>query len=100
MEYPFLLLWCIIGKYDNIEYLPETGDFQIESNKKVGIIGKDGKTKVQPYYDAIDLMDSASGLYLVQKDKKYGVIDIRGNTKIYIENDGFRNMKFHFMFRK
>ena len=74
-------------KYDNIEYLPETGDFQIESNKKVGIIGKDGKTKVQPYYDAIDLMDSASGLYLVQKDKKYGVIDIRGNTKIYIEND-------------
>ncbi len=33
-------------------------------------------------------MDSASGLYLVQKkDKKYGVIDIRGNTKIYIEND-------------
>lgn len=74
-------------KYDNIEYLPETGDFKIESNKKVGIIGKDGKTKVQPLYDAIDLMDSASGLYLVQKDKKYGVIDIRGNTKIYIEND-------------
>ncbi len=75
------------AKYDDITYLPEIGDFKITSNKKVGILDKSGKTKVQPLYDSIELMSSDAGLYVVQKDKKYGVLDLTGNTKIYIEND-------------
>ena len=75
------------AKYDNITYEPEIGDFKITSNKKVGILDKTGKTKVQPLYDSIELMSSDAGLYVAQKDKKYGVLDLTGNTKIYIEND-------------
>lgn len=74
-------------KYDNITYLKNTGDFLVETNKKVGILSNTGETKVQIMYDNIELMDSDSGLYVVKRDNKYGVIDIRGNIKIYIEND-------------
>lgn len=74
-------------KYDNITYLPNTGDFLVETNKKVGILSSMGETKVQIMYDSIELMDNDSGLYVAKKDNKYGVIDIRGNIKIYIEND-------------
>ena len=74
-------------KYDSITYLPNTDDFLVETNKKVGILSSKGETKVQIMYDSIQLMDSDSGLYVVQKDKKFGAIDIRGNVKIYIEND-------------
>lgn len=74
-------------KYDNITYLPNTGDFLVETNGKVGILSKNKETKVQIMYDSIELMDSDAGLYLVKKDNKYGVIDIKGNIKIYIEND-------------
>lgn len=75
------------AKYDNIEYLPYTGDFLVESNKKVGIMSKNKEIKVQLLYDSIELMDIDAGLYLAKRDNKYGVIDIRGNTKIYIEYD-------------
>lgn len=74
-------------KYDNITYLPNTGDFLVETNKKVGILSKSKETKVQIIYDSIELMDSDAGLYVAKKDNKYGVIDIKGNIKIYIEND-------------
>lgn len=75
------------AKYDNIYYLPNTGDFLVENNKKVGILSSSGETKVQIIYDSIELMDSDAGLYVAKKENKYGVIDIRGNIKIYIEND-------------
>lgn len=74
-------------KYDNITYLPHTGDFLVETNKKVGILTAERRTKVQIIYDSIELMDSDSGLYVAKKDNKYGVIDSNGNIKIYIEND-------------
>ena len=74
-------------KYDNITYLPETGDFKVESDGKVGILGNKGETRIQIMYDSIELMDSDAGLYLASNDGKYGVIDIRGSIKIYIEND-------------
>lgn len=74
-------------KYDNITYLPETGDFKVESDGKVGIMGSKGETRIQIMYDSIELMDSDAGLYLASNNGKYGVIDIRGNIKIYIEND-------------
>ncbi len=74
-------------KYDNITYLVNTGDFLVETNKKVGIMSASRDTKVDIIYDRIELMDSDSGLYVAKIDNKYGVIDIRGNIKIYIEND-------------
>lgn len=75
------------AKYDNILYLPNTGNFLVETNKKIGILSSSGETRVQIIYDSIELMDSDAGLYVAKKDNKYGVIDTRGNTKIYIEND-------------
>lgn len=74
-------------KYDNITYLPQVGDFLVETGKKVGILSPSRETKVQIIYDSIQLMDSDTGLYVVKKDNKYGVLDLKGNVKIYIEND-------------
>lgn len=76
------------AKYDNITYLPNVGDFLVESNKKVGIMSKNKDTKIQIIYDSIELMDADAQLYVAKKDNKYGVIDFKGNIKIYIENDG------------
>lgn len=75
------------AKYDNITYLPNVGDFLVESNKKVGIMSKNRDTKIQIMYDSIELMDADAGLYVAKKDNKYGVLDLKGNIKIYIEND-------------
>ena len=86
----------IEAKYDNIEYLPYSGDFLVTSNNKVGIISSNKETKVQILYDSLELIDNESGLYLAKKDNKYGVIDSNGNIKIYIEYDqiGIDNTKF------
>ena len=73
------------AKYDNITYLPNVGDFLVESNKKVGVLSKNGETKIQIIYDSIELMDSDAGLYVVKKDNKYGVLDLQGKTKIFTE---------------
>ena len=75
------------AKYDNITYLPYTGDFLVQTNNKVGIISSSRETKVDIIYDSIELMDIDASLYVVKKDNKYGVIDFNGNIKIYIEND-------------
>ena len=75
------------AKYDNITYLPETGDFKVEVDGKVGILSNKGETRIQIIYDDIELMDSDEGLYVASNNGKYGVIDTRGNIKIYIEND-------------
>ena len=48
----------IEAKYDKITYLPNSGEFKVESNKKVGIITKTKDTRVQLIYDSIELMDS------------------------------------------
>ena len=75
-------------KYDYIEYLPNSGDFLVESNNKVGVISAKKEMKIQILYDSLELIDSDSGLYLAKKDNKYGVIDAKGNIKIYMEYDG------------
>lgn len=84
------------AKYDNITYLPNLGDFMVESNDKFGIISRQGQTKVQIMYDSITLIDSDAGLYVAERDGKYGVIDTNGVIKIYIENDeiGIDTSKF------
>ena len=74
-------------KYDYIEYLPNSGDFLVKSNNKVGIISAKRETKVQILYDSLELIDKDTGLYLAKRDNKYGVIDSKGNIKIYIEYD-------------
>ena len=74
-------------KYDNIEYLPNSGDFLVQSNNKVGIISAKKETKIQLLYDSLELVDSDSGLYIAKRDNKYGVIDSKGNIKVYIEYD-------------
>ena len=83
-------------KYDNIEYLPYSGDFLVTSNNKVGIISAKRETKIPISYDSLELIDSDSGLYLAERDKKYGVVDSNGNTKVYIEYDqiGVDNTQF------
>ena len=83
-------------KYDNIEYLPNSGDFLVQSNNKVGIISSKKETKIQLLYDSLELVDSDSGLYIAKRDNKYGVIDSKGNIKVYIEYDeiGIDNSKF------
>ena len=86
----------IEAKYDYIEYLPNSGDFLVKSNNKVGIISAKKESKVQILYDSLELIDSDSGLYLAKRDNKYGVIDSKGNIKIYIEYDqiAIDNTKF------
>lgn len=86
----------IEAKYDYIEYLPNSGDFLVKSNNKVGIISSKKETKVQILYDSLELIDSDSGLYIAKKDNKYGIIDSKGNIKVYIEYDqiGIDNTKF------
>ena len=75
------------AKYDDITYMPETGDFLVTSNKKVGIMSNEGTLKVQIIYDDIDLMDKDAGLYLAKRDTKYVILDVKGNIKLYMEYD-------------
>lgn len=84
------------AKYDDITYLPDTGDFLVKSNNKYGIMSKSREMKVQIMYNNIWLMDSDAGLYLVKKDNKYGIIDFQGNIKVYTEYDdiGIDTSKF------
>lgn len=86
----------IEAKYSGISFLPNSGDFLVKSNNKVGIISSKRETKIQILYDSLELIDSDLGLYLAKKDNKYGIIDSRGNIKIYIEYDeiGIDNSKF------
>jgi len=86
----------IEAKYDNIEYLPNSGDFLVESNGRVGIISAKKQTKVQIIYESLELIDKDSGLYVAKRNNKYGVIDSNGKIKVYIEYDqiGIDNTKF------
>ncbi len=74
-------------KYDEITYLVTIEDFLVEADGEVGILSSSGETKVDIAYESIELMDSDTGLYLVQQNDRYGVIDIKGRVKIDIEND-------------
>lgn len=74
-------------KYDAIEYLPDTGDFLVTSNKKMGILSKNGDMRVQLLYDSIQLLDSDAGLYIAKRENKYGIIDIKGTIIVHVEYD-------------
>lgn len=74
-------------KYDNIEYVQYSSDFLVQSNGKIGIISKEGATKVTASYDELTLMDRDTNLYKTRKDNLYGVIDSNENVIVYPENE-------------
>ncbi len=69
-------------KYDEIKYLPVTGDFLIKSNAKYGILAKDASVIIKAIYDEIKVMDNQNGLYLIKRNNAYGVVDIKGKVVI------------------
>ena len=88
-------------KYEEIKYIPETGDFFATSNGKVGIISKDGAMKVQILYDSLNLMDKAKfekndirnkyllvdNLIPVKKNNLWGLVDKNGKTVVDFKYD-------------
>lgn len=76
----------ITPRYTQVEYMEGTRDFVVTTEeRKVGIIGSDGMTKVKPDYDSINIIDRNAGLYLVANNNKQGVIN--SNGKIIIHQD-------------
>ena len=75
------------AKYSNISYVPDTSDFLVEDNKKVGLLSSSGQTKIRIDYDEINILDSESKLYVVAKNKKYGVVDSNGQVVITLDYD-------------
>ncbi len=76
----------ITPRFMQIEYMEGTDDFIVTTQeKKVGIYGSDGLTKVKPDYDTINVIDKNIGLYLVSSNNKQGVIN--SNGKIIIHQD-------------
>ena len=62
-------------KYDDIEYLPTTGDFLVKSNEKYGIVSKTKETKVQLIYDSIEFRIAILNTKLLLSNKE-GVTSI------------------------
>lgn len=69
-------------KYSEISYIPNTGDFLVKIDDKIGIKTNTGKDKIKVQYDQIELINQDLKMYVVQKDKKYGVIN--QNEKVII----------------
>ena len=72
-------------KYDGISYVQYSTDFMIVTNRKVGLLSKDGKTKINALYDELTLMDRNNKLYRVKKGSNYGVINENEDTILYPE---------------
>ena len=79
----------IVGlKYTNIEFIEGSQEFIVTTpEKKVGLITKDGDTRVSPQYDALKQIDKDRNLYLATNNKKSGVIERNGKILIYLEYD-------------
>ena len=75
-------------KYTNIEFIEGSQEFIVTTpEKKVGLITKDGDTRVSPQYDALKQIDKDRNLYLATNNKKSGVIERNGKILIYLEYD-------------
>ncbi len=78
----------ISSRYAQVEYMEGTEDFIVTTeDKKVGVIGKDGTTKVKPDYDTINIIDRIVGLYLISSNNKQGVVDLEGNIIVHQDYD-------------
>ena len=71
-------------KYDKISYIPDSNEFLISSNGKIGIKEADGKDKMKIQYQEINLISQSTKLYVVKKDDRYGVVDAAEDTVIPI----------------
>ena len=78
-------------KYDEINYIPDSKTFSVESNGKVGLFDKFGTRKIALEYDSITSMGKNSNLYVVKTNNQYGVVNANKNesdkTIIYPEYD-------------
>lgn len=72
-------------KYDNVSYVQCSTDFLIKTNGKVGLMSKDGETKINALYDELTLMDRNAKLYKIKTGNTYGIIDEDEDTIIYPE---------------
>lgn len=81
----------VIGiRYSTIEFIEGSEDFIVGTSgarSKVGIIGSDGRTKLDIRYDNIKEIDKNLGLYLVTSDNKQGIVNRNGNTIVYQDYD-------------
>lgn len=79
----------IIGtRYNSIEFVEGSNDFIVETtDRKMGIIGSDGITKVRLEYDDIKELDKNLGLYLVTSNNKQGVVNRNGKIIVYQDYD-------------
>lgn len=68
------------SKYDSISYLPYYSQFLVESNKKYGIMDKNGKIKLKVSYDNIEIGDNKNKLYVVKENNLYGMVNIDGEV--------------------
>lgn len=74
-------------KYDSISYICESESFLVSSNKKYGVVSKEGKMKINLLYDEITSMGQDYAFYIVKLDNKYGVVDKNGKIIIHPENE-------------
>ena len=82
------LVPVISARYIQIEYMEGTDDFIVTTeDKKVGVIGSDGITKVKPDYETIDIIDRDVGLYLVSNENKQSVINVNGKIIVHPDYD-------------
>ena len=72
-------------KYDSIGYIQYSSDFLIGTNGKIGLLSKEGTTKISALYDELTLMDRNSKLYKIKKVNGYGVINESEDIIIYPE---------------
>lgn len=78
----------ITERYKSVEFVEGIDDFIVQTeDRKYGIIGKDGITKVRPAYDQIQELDKDLGLYLVTSNNKQGVINQNGKIIVYQDYD-------------
>ena len=78
----------ITERYISIEFIEGMNDFIVQTDdKKYGIIGQDGLTKVKPQYDKISEIDKDEGLYLVESNSKPGVVNQSGKIIVYQDYD-------------
>ena len=73
-------------KYREITFVEYSQEFIVKTDEgKVGIITKDGKTKINPDYSSIKEINKDLELYLVSNNGKYGVVNKNGKAIIPLD---------------
>lgn len=76
-------------KYSEIRFIEDSETFYVKTtDKKVGILKKDGTSIINPVYLSIDSMGAGTDLYVAQSETgRYGVIDRNQNNVIPFDYD-------------